>query len=224
MRGQPGSELLAELEIDLVHSATGASRTVAVSRQELCAECGGSRWRKGSTPLPCLECGRGGPTTLLRRFFPIRSSCSTCGGNGPPVTDPCDSCQGAGRVPRPATLQIEIPPGVESGMWLQLRNQGHAGDNGQPRGNLRIRIIVKEHPIFERRNKDLHCQVELDPAAMRAGTDVQVATLDGLRPLRIPRGTQKGDQFRMPGLGMPDLGGGRRGDVIVQVVASTSNL
>jgi molecular chaperone DnaJ len=219
-RGQPGSDLIAVLQIELLDAATGASRTIDVIRQEICTDCGSSGWRTGSTPPPCIECGRGAPSTWLRRLFPIRASCSTCGGNGPAITDPCDSCQGAGRIPRACSFQIQIPPGVESGMWLQLRNQGHAGDNGLPRGNLKIRIIVKEHPIFERRNKDLHCQVEVDPAAMLVGTDVQVATLEGLWSLRIPQGTQSGDQFRMPGLGMPDLGGGRRGDVVVRVLAA----
>jgi molecular chaperone DnaJ len=219
-RGQPGSDLLARVGIDLVEAAAGATRTIHVNREEVCAECGGSGWLRGSAPLPCIECGRGGPDTWLRRLFPVRSSCTTCGGHGPPITDPCDGCRGAGRVPQTASFQIDVPPGVESGMWLQLRNQGHAGENGLPRGNLKIQIVVQEHPIFERRNKDLHCQIELDPALLIAGAEVRVATLDGLRPLRIPAGSQSGDQFRMPGLGMPDLGGGRRGDVIVQVVAA----
>jgi molecular chaperone DnaJ len=107
-------------------------------------------------------------------------------------------------------------------MWLQLRNQGHAGDRGHPRGNLKIRVVVKEHPTFERRHRDLFCRVVLDEFAMSEGAEIKIATLEGSELLRVPQGTLSGDQLRMRGLGMPDIGGGRRGDIIVEVLTETA--
>ena len=83
---------------------------------------------------------------------------------GSPI--PAPTAEAAGRVPSTAHLQVDVPPGVESGMWLQLRNQGELGDVGAPRGNLRIQVLVKKHPFFERRRNDLVCQV---PISFRAG-------------------------------------------------------
>jgi molecular chaperone DnaJ len=93
-------------------------------------------------------------------------------------------------------------------------------ETGMPRGNLKISIVVREHPVFERRNKDLRCQVEIGEEAMTNGGEIRVATFDGLRPLRIPKGTQSGDEFRLRGLGMPDIGGGQRGDIVVEVASA----
>ncbi|MBT5318909.1 MAG: J domain-containing protein, partial [Chloroflexi bacterium] len=50
------------------------------------------------------------------------------------------------------------------------------------------------------------------------GATTQVPTVDGLKELKIPAGTQSGQAFRMRDFGVPHLGGsGRRGDQIVIV-------
>jgi molecular chaperone DnaJ len=106
-------------------------------------------------------------------------------------------------------------------MWLQLRNQGEVGDPGAPRGNLRIQIVVKKHPFFERRRNDLICQVPISFAQATLGAFVDVPTLDGRDHLEIPRGTQSGEILRIKGRGMPDIGGRSRGDELVEVVVET---
>jgi DnaJ-class molecular chaperone len=68
---------------------------------------------------------------------------------------------------------------------------------------------------------DLHCRVAITEAAMTRGTEVQVPTLDGTCPLRIPRGTRHGDLLHVRGCGMPDIGGGDRGDIVFEVVLAT---
>src|SRR5262249_15556773 len=109
----------------------------------------------------------------------------------------------------------------ESGMWLQQRNQGELGDVGAPRGNLRVQIVVKKHPFFERRRNDLYCQVPISFAQAALGAEVEVPTLDGPDHLMVPRGTQSSDVLRIKGRGMPDIGGRGRGDELVEVVVET---
>jgi len=118
-------------------------------------------------------------------------------------------------------LQVDVPPGVESGMWLQLRNQGELGDIGAPRGNLRIQVVVKRHPFFERRRNDLFCQVPISFAQATLGAEIQVPTLDGPGSVMVPRGTQSGEMIRIKGRGMPDISGRGRGDELVEVVVET---
>ena len=124
-------------------------------------------------------------------------------------------------LPRPRKLQVDVPPGVESGMWLQLRNQGELGDIGAPRGNLRIQVVVKKHPFFERRRNDLFCQVPISFAQATLGAEIQVPTLDGPGSVMVPRGTQSGEMLRIKGRGMPDISGRGRGDELVEVVVET---
>ncbi len=106
-------------------------------------------------------------------------------------------------------------------MWLQQRNQGELGDPGAPRGNLRVQILVKKHPFFDRRRNDLYCQVPISFAQAALGADIDVPTLDGPDRLHVPRGTQSGDILRIKGRGMPDISGRGRGDELVEVVVET---
>jgi molecular chaperone DnaJ len=221
---RPGSDLLTDLEIELIEAALGTTRHIEVNRHEFCAECGGSGWRKGTFPPSCNDCGGRGQVVTVRCFLPVVSICPTCAGHGPPVTDPCPNCQGSKRTSHVVGLAVDVPPGVESGMWLQIRNEGELGDRGAPRGNWRIHLLVKKHPIFDRRHNDLYCQLAVTDAAMAVGAEVQVPTLDGTCPLRIPRGTLHGDLLRVRGRGMPDISGRGRGDIVVEVVRETPEL
>jgi molecular chaperone DnaJ len=218
---RPGPDLLMKLEIELVEAARGTTRSVEISRQEFCGECNGSGARKGTTPTTCAYCGGRGQVVQSRGFFQVATTCPACGGDGVRITDPCPNCRGAGRVPKQARLQVDVPSGVESGMWLQLRNQGELGDIGGPRGNLRIQVVVKKHPFFERRRNDLVCQVPISFAQAALGGVIEVPTLDGPEELEVPRGTQSGETLRLRGRGMPDIGGRARGDELVEVHVET---
>jgi molecular chaperone DnaJ len=106
-------------------------------------------------------------------------------------------------------------------MQLQLRLQGELGDVGGPRGNLRIQVIVKKHPLLERQRNDLICHVPISFAQATLGGVIEVPTLDGPENLEVPRGTQSGEVLRIKGRGMPDIGGRSRGDELVEVMVET---
>jgi molecular chaperone DnaJ len=110
---------------------------------------------------------------------------------------------------------------VDTGVWLQYRNQGEPGDPGAPRGNLRIQIQVKPHRFFERQGHDLYCQVPISFPQAALGTEVEVPTLEGTERLTIPRGTQSGEVLKLKGRGIPDLHGRGRGDQVLEVVVET---
>jgi molecular chaperone DnaJ len=151
----------------------------------------------------------------------MATTCPACGGEGVRITDPCPNCRGAGKVKSEAHLQVDLPPGVDNGMWLQLRNQGELGDPGAPRGHLRIQIQVHKHPFFERRHNDLIFQVPISFPQAALGAEIEVPTLDGPDRLQVPRGTQSGDVLKLKGRGMPDINGRGRGDELVEVIVET---
>jgi molecular chaperone DnaJ len=218
---RPGPDLLMRLEIELTEAARGTSRTIEVNRQEFCSECKGSGAKKGTVATTCNYCGGRGQVVQARGFFQVATTCPACGGEGVRITDPCPGCRGSGRMQQTVTLQVDVPPGVESGMRLQLRNQGELGDVGAPRGNLQIQVMVKKHPFFERRRNDLICQVPISFSQAALGAEIQVPTLDGPDRMAVPRGTQSGDVVRIKGRGMPDISGRGRGDELVEVVVET---
>jgi molecular chaperone DnaJ len=218
---RPGQDLLYKLEIELVESARGVTKTIDVTRQEYCVECRGSGARKGTVATTCNYCGGQGQVVQSRGFFQVATTCPACGGEGVRVTDPCPACRGSGRTTQVAHLKVDVPPGVEGGMWLQLRGQGDPGDPGAPRGNLRIQVLVRKHPFFERSRNDLICQVPISFPQAALGAEIEVPTLDGPDRLVVPKGTQSGEVLRIKGRGMPDISGRGRGDELIEVVVET---
>ena len=216
-----GQDLLMKLEIDLTEAARGATRSIEVTRQELCEQCEGTGARRGTSPVICDYCRGEGQVVQSRGFFQIATTCPACGGQGKRVIDQCPNCRGSGQVPKTVQIQVDVPPGVETGMWLQIRDQGEPGDPGAPRGNLRLQIKVREHRFFERDGHDLICQVPITYPQAALGAEVEVPTLDGTENLTVPKGTQSGDVLKLKGRGMPGLQGRGRGDLLVEVVVET---
>jgi molecular chaperone DnaJ len=218
---RPGQDILIRLEVDLLEAARGTTRTIEFNRHEFCGECGGSGARAGTAPVRCDYCRGTGQVVQSRGFFQVATTCPACGGEGARITDPCPACRGAGRVPQRASVTVTIRPGVDTGQWLQIRNQGEPGDPGAPRGNLRVQIQVRKHPFFERAGNDLICRVPISFPQAALGAKIEVPTLDGPELLEIPRGTQSGEVLRLRGRGMPSIQGQGRGDELIEVVIET---
>jgi molecular chaperone DnaJ len=118
---------------------------------------------------------------------------------------------------REKTIELRIPPGVDTGTRLRVASEGEPGPNGGPTGDLYVVLEVKEHNFFERRGADLYCTIPLSIAQASLGTELQVPGLSGEERLKIPEGTQSGAVFRSKGRGLPDPRGGGRGDLYYHV-------
>jgi curved DNA-binding protein len=105
-------------------------------------------------------------------------------------------------------LEVKIPAGVKTGSRVRVSGEGMPGVGSGARGDLYLRIKVMPHPTFERRNDDLHCDVQVDLFTALLGGEARVPTVSGPVVLRIPAGTQTGRVFRLSGQGMPSLRAG----------------
>jgi molecular chaperone DnaJ len=122
---------------------------------------------------------------------------------------------------RERTIELRVPPGVDTGTRLRVAGEGEPGPNGGPPGDLYVVLEVKEHPFFERRGADLYCTIPVSVVQAAVGTELQVPGLTGEERLKIPEGTQSGAVFRIKGKGMPDPHGGGRGDLYYHVRVMT---
>jgi molecular chaperone DnaJ len=48
------------------------------------------------------------------------------------------------------SVKVNVPAGVEEGQQMRLSNQGEAGTNGGPYGDLYVIFHVEESDIFDR--------------------------------------------------------------------------
>ncbi|MGC8906097.1 MAG: molecular chaperone DnaJ [Desulfomonilaceae bacterium] len=209
-----GADLRYDLQIDFMDAANGKEVEIDVSRHEVCQECSGIGTKGGTQPSVCTTCGGRGQVTRSQGFFSISTTCPTCQGSGTIITDPCTHCRGTGRVLATKKLSIRVPPGVETGSRLRLQGEGEPGDPGAPPGDLYVFIHVKEHEFFRRHGDDVVVEVPITYTVAALGGQIMIPTLEGPEPFQVPKGTQSGQQFRIPQKGMPHLRGRGRGDLI----------
>ena len=220
-RPRRGADLQYDLEIDFEDAVFGMNTEIGFPRMESCEECAGSGAEKGSGPTVCGQCGGRGQVQFQQGFFSINRPCSACRGAGRVIERRCTRCRGEGSVRKRRKLKVNVPPGVDTGVRLRLNGEGEADARGGPSGDLYVVLRVHEHPVFERLENDLHCQVPINAAQAALGAEINVPTLEGTAGLRIPAGVQTGAKFRIRHQGVADLRNGRRGDLVVHVKVVT---
>ncbi|QWR77892.1 molecular chaperone DnaJ [Candidatus Magnetomonas plexicatena] len=216
-RPRRGSDLRYDIELNLMEAAFGVEKDITVPRHEPCDKCSGTGSAGGKAPERCSACKGSGQTMFQQGFFSVSKTCSRCGGAGAVITDPCKECSGAGRVRKTRSLNVKIPPGVDSGMKLKLSGEGEAGTKGAPHGDLYVYLSVHEHPFFKRHERDLYCEVPIAFYVAVFGGEIEVPKLKGSGKIKIPSGTQSGEVFRLRGEGIQRVNGGHKGDLIVKV-------
>ncbi|HSN56109.1 MAG TPA: molecular chaperone DnaJ [Candidatus Sulfomarinibacteraceae bacterium] len=213
-----GSDLQYRLSVSLEEAARGVERSIRVPRLERCEACSGTGAEPGTSPEPCGTCGGAGQVMFRRGFLSVAQTCPSCGGGGQVNRHPCQPCGGRGRVEREATLKVSIPPGVDAGMRLRLTGEGESGTHDGPAGDLYVVIATKPHEVFQRDGDHLHMELPISVYQAMLGDEVEVGSVLGEAPkVKIGAGSQPGDTLRLPGMGMPNVDGRRRGDLHVHL-------
>ena len=213
-----GADLRYDLEISFEDAVYGLNTEIRFPKLESCSRCSGRGAEPGSGPTTCSTCGGRGQVRYQQGFFTVSRTCGTCRGAGQVVTNPCKHCRGEGRVRVERKLKVNIPPGVDNGTRLRLGGEGEPGLNGGPPGDLYVVLRVKEHPIFEREDANLHCTIPVNVAQAALGVEIKVPTLDGETAIKLPSGVQHGSEVRLRGKGVPHVNGHGRGDLVVHVL------
>jgi molecular chaperone DnaJ len=225
-----GADLQMELQLTFEEAAFGTTKTVDVTRTELCTVCDGLRSEPGTEPRKCEACGGSGEVRRVQNSvfgqFVNLTACDRCRGEGWLITNPCKHCRGSGRERVSRSLELKIPAGVEDGNQMRLSSEGELGQNGGPRGNAYFIIAVKPHELFVRDGDDLVFDLNLNFAQAALGDEIEIPTLEGgSHTLKIAPGTQSGDVISVRGKGIARLRGSGRGDLLAHVqVVTPKNL
>ena len=115
-------------------------------------------------------------------------------------------------------ISVKIPKGIASGMKLRVAGKGMEGRNGGPPGDLYLQVHIREHPIFTREGDDLIVEKEIKLSEALLGTTLEVPTLEGMKRIKVPPGTQSHTKMRLKGLGMPHFQKEGRGDEYVKII------
>lgn len=100
-------------------------------------------------------------------------------------------------------------------MTLKVPGQGDASlGSGRP-GDLYVRINVAASKVFRRQGASLYHDVRIPVHTALLGGRIRVPTLDGEVDVRVPSGTQPGEQMMLRGHGFAPMQGSGKGDMFV---------
>ncbi len=219
---QRGADREAKVTITFEEAAFGCKKDISFNRIEKCTECQGSGAAKGTSPETCSVCHGSGTVKTQQRtpfgVFQSQSSCSACGGKGKVVKTPCAKCNGQGFNRASKKLTVTIPAGIDDEQNVVLSGQGDAGRNGGQNGDVYVEVKIKKHPIFEREDRNIYCDVPITFSEAVLGATIDVPTLEGNVDYEIPEGTQTGTVFTLKGKGITEIRGTRRGNLVFRVI------
>ncbi|GAB0174161.1 MAG: molecular chaperone DnaJ [Candidatus Altimarinota bacterium] len=211
-----GEDIEIRMNISLEDAIKGNTRKVEFKRRTLCGSCQGY----GGTTKTCESCGGNGRVrervqTVFGTMEQTRN-CGVCHGTGKQIIEKCSVCHGKKYEDVSIKKDIDIPAGIENGMSIKLRDEGHGGRDGN--GDLYITFDVPDREGgLERDGANLHYIVKLSPALAVLGgrLDIEIPIL-GKRALEIKHGTSSGETLKFRDEGFPRLDRrGMKGDLII---------
>ncbi len=223
-RVQRGRDIRTRVRVTLEEIANGCEKEVTIERNRPCPSCDGRGAKNASDVKTCPTCkGTGQVQTVANTLFGRAinyATCPNCGGSGKVVTNPCPTCKGSGLVRQKETVKVRIPAGVEDGMQLTLRGEGHAAAHGGVNGDLLVIVEEQPHAQLKREGQNIFYTRVISVADAMLGCEIQVPALDGPQRLKLEPGTQSGTVERLRGKGLPSVNGygSSRGDLYVKIL------
>ncbi|MEK7664748.1 MAG: molecular chaperone DnaJ [Patescibacteria group bacterium] len=221
-----GKDIQVDIEISLEKTLKESVEKFSLAKTIVCQRCQGSGAEPQSKIKECFSCrGTGQVQQIKKTFFGSYTTiaiCPECKGEGAKPEKPCNVCYGEGRIKGQEQIDIFIPAGVDTNQVIKVEGKGEAGKKGGRAGNLYARILVKKHPVYERKGDDLYvsCSILFSQAA--AGGEIELLTLEKTKILlAIPAGTDSGKILRITGKGIPHFGGYGKGSLYVELIIKT---
>lgn len=222
-RNPQGENIEVGVRLSFKEAVFGVEKEIPVTRNSVCARCAGTAAEPGTKMQTCKTCeGKGFRIVTQRTMLgamQMRQGCEECHGTGEKPEKPCTECKGNGVTHGRVTVRVDIPAGVDDGVTVRVRGEGeNIGARGEP-GDLYLRIRVDADPRFTRDGFTIYVEKKIGFTQAALGDTVDVDTVDGKVEVKIPQGTQSGDELRLRGKGVGSARG--RGDQIVRITVVT---
>lgn len=134
-----------QLTVQVASKDLGKKKVYEFEAFIACEECDGTGALDGKLKV-CVDCkGQGRVQQAVRTplgTFAQVVLCRTCGGDGEIAEHSCRTCSGAGRVKSKRTLEVHIPASIQDRYLIVFPQQGNAGAQGTPPGDLMITLRV----------------------------------------------------------------------------------
>ena len=113
------------------------------------------------------------------------------------------------------TIDLKLPPGLESGAQMRLAGKGDPGPGGP--GDAIVTLDIAPHRFFARDGDDVRLDLPISLAEAVLGASVRVPTVSGAVMLTVPPGSTSGKVLRLKARGFHGKAGSR-GDQLVTLM------
>ena len=219
-----GRDIRTRVKLTLEEISGGCEKEITLERNRPCPDCGGKGAKDSSDIKTCPQCnGTGQVQQVTNSIFGrsiTYSTCPRCGGEGKIVANPCRRCGGTGLERRRETIRVKIPAGVEDGMQITVRGEGHAAQHNGVNGDLLVLIEQLPHANLKRDGQNLFYSQIISVTDALLGTEITIPALDGNYTVKVEPGTQSGTVVKLRGKGLPAVSGygSGRGDLYVKIL------
>jgi len=115
-------------------------------------------------------------------------------------------------------VNIEVPPGIESGQQIRYRGMGEHTLKDVPPGDLIVNVLVKQHSVFQRQGDMLMIKKFISPWDAILGSEITIETIDKKTlTIGIPAGTQPDTVLSCRGEGLPNMRTKVRGNLLIKI-------
>ena len=212
---QRGRDIRTSVKLTLEEIANGCEKEISLERARPCPDCGGKGARSEADIKTCPTCGgQGRVRQQTRSLFGMGytiTTCPQCNGTGKIIANPCRRCNGTGLERKREMVRVRIPAGVEDGMQITIRGEGHAAPHGGVNGDLLVVINEIQHPQLQREGNNLFYTRVISVMDAMLGCEISVPCLDGSYKVKVEPGTQSGTVVKLRGKGLPAMQGYGRG-------------
>lgn len=217
-RSRRGRDIETVIDLTFEEAVFGVEKALKLNIEAQCEHCKGSGAEPGYELKTCPTCkGSGQVVTAMRTIFGnIQQAqvCPDCRGHGKKPEKDCTVCSGKGIKRKEQKIELKIPPGIDDGATIRLREHGEAILNG-PKGDLYVHIRVKPHKKFTREGDLILSHEKVDMVTAVLGGALKVETVDGMVTMKVPAGTQSGSDFKLSNHGVPHIKKETRGAHII---------
>ncbi|TSC93827.1 MAG: hypothetical protein CEN87_727 [Parcubacteria group bacterium Licking1014_1] len=205
-----GRDIQVDIEIPLERVLKETVEKIFLAKTIVCQRCQGSGAEPQSKIKECFSCrGTGQVQQIKKTFFGSYTTiavCPECQGEGAKPEKSCNVCKGEGRIKGQEQIDIFIPAGIDTNQVIKVEGKGEAGKKGGKTGNLYARLLIKKHPVFERRGDDLYSEVPISFSQAVLGDEIEIETLNKTKLiLTVPSGTESGKVLRISEKGIPQF-------------------
>ncbi|MGA9395734.1 MAG: DnaJ C-terminal domain-containing protein [Azonexus sp.] len=212
---QAAADIRLNLEISLEQAAAGCRTTIDYTRGKACPTCAGSGEAGMTRTRFCAACHGSGRVRDPQR---VLVGCKACSGRGFFSERICPDCDGRGRETASVSVEISVPSGMLQGDELRLAGQGDAASNELAAGDLYLTIIIRSHPLFQLRGRDIHFSMPVSALALLAGGEIQLPLLGGTISMTLEAGSPDARDLHLAGKGFPGRGRHPAGDLFVRLL------